>query len=96
MTRRLKWTKRALGRIEEIGDYIAKDNPSAALIVTERLQDATRHLTTHPAIGRAGRIAGTRELVLADIPNIIAYRVTETTVEILTVVHTSQRWPEGL
>jgi toxin ParE1/3/4 len=96
MSRRLDWTSRALRRVEEIGDYIAKDSPVAAEKVTDRLQAAPESLRAHPAIGRTGRIAGTRELVLADIPYIIAYRVTETSVEILTVMHTSQRWPEAL
>ena len=96
MNRRLEWTSRAIRRVEEIGDYIAKDSPTAAERVTGRLQSAAEGLCVHPAIGRTGRIAGTRELVLSDIPYIIAYRVTGTSVEILTVMHTSQRWPEAL
>ena len=96
MTRRLRWTRRALRRLEAIGDYIAKDSPAAADRVTERLRTPANILIAHPAIGRVGRIAGTRELVVADLPYIIAYRVTETSVEILSVIHTSQRWPEAL
>jgi toxin ParE1/3/4 len=96
MSRRLQWTSRAIRRVEKIGDYIAKESPTAAESVTIRLQAAPESLSTHPAIGRIGRIAGTRELVLTDIPYIIAYHVTETTVEILTLMHTSQRWPEAL
>jgi toxin ParE1/3/4 len=96
LTRRLRWTSRALRRLEAIGDYIAKDSPAAADRVTERLSTATQILNSHPAIGRAGRISGTRELVVADLPYIIPYRVTETSVEILSIIHTSQRWPEKL
>jgi toxin ParE1/3/4 len=96
VTRRLRWTKRALRRLEEISDYIAKDSPAAADRVTDRLRTATQILLAHPAIGRVGRISGTRELVMADLPYIIPYRVTETGVELLSVIHTSQRWPEKL
>ena len=96
LTRRLRWTRRALRRLEAIGDYIAKDSPAAADRVTERLRTSANILIAHPAIGRVGRIAGTRELVMADLPYIIPYRVTETSVEILSVIHTSQRWPEAL
>ncbi len=96
MTRRLRWTRRALRRLEAIGDYIAKDSPAAADRVTERLRTSANILIAHPAIGRVGRIPGTRELVMADLPYIIPYRVTETSVEILSVIHTSQRWPEAL
>jgi toxin ParE1/3/4 len=96
VTRRLRWTKRSLRRLEEISDYIAKDSPAAADRVTDRLRAATQILIAHPAIGRVGRISGTRELVVADLPYVIPYRVTETSVEILSIIHTSQRWPEKL
>ena len=87
---------RALRRLEAIGDYIAKDSPAAAVRVTERLRTSANILIAHPAIGRVGRISGTRELVMADLPYIIPYRVTETSVEIISIIHTSQRWPEKL
>lgn len=96
MTRHLAWTNRALRRVGQIGDHIAKDSPAAANKVIRRLRSIAENLRSHPEIGRAGRIGGTRELVLADMPYIIVYRVTEANVEILTVIHTSQRWPEEL
>lgn len=46
-----------------------------------------------PAAGRIGRIAGTREVVLSDILYIIPYRV-RLDIEILTVMHASQKWPK--
>ncbi|EMS96039.1 hypothetical protein H009_19352 [Agrobacterium tumefaciens str. Cherry 2E-2-2] len=46
-------------------------------------------------MGRVGRIRGTREAVLPDISYIIAYRVGGD-IEILTIIHTSQRWPSAL
>ena len=96
MKRQLRWTRRAIRRLESISDYIAKDNSAAADRVNVRLRSVTEKLRTHPAMGRVGRIAGTHELVLSDIPYIIAYRVTETRVEVLTIIHTSRRWPEEL
>ena len=96
MSRQLRWTTRTLRRLESIGDFLAQENPAAADSVNGRLRSAAEKLLTHPALGRVGRIAGTRELVLADIPYIIAYRVTEVHIEVLTIIHTSQRWPEKL
>ena len=96
MKRQLRWTRRAIRRLESISDYIAQDNPAAADRVNVRLRSVTEKLRAHPAMGRVGRIAGTHELVLADIPYIIAYRVTESRVEVLTIIHTSRRWPEEL
>lgn len=47
-------------------------------------------------MGRTGRIAGTREVVFADPPYIVAYRVAPETLDVLTVLHGAQRWPEKL
>lgn len=44
-------------------------------------------------MGRAGRVAGTRELVVADTPYIIPYRVRGDAVEILRVFHAARKWP---
>jgi toxin ParE1/3/4 len=44
--------------------------------------------------GRKGSARGTRELVFADLPYVVAYRVTDE-VEILAVIHTARDWPES-
>jgi len=94
--RTIRWTKRAVRRLDQIGAHIAKDNPPAAARVVARIVSAVDSLAEHPAIGRTGRLSGTRELVLADIPYIIPYRVTLNDIEILTVMHAAQKWPEEL
>ena len=97
MTRRtIRWTRRALTRLDHVGAYIAQDNPEAAARVISRIVTAVGTLAEQPAMGRAGRIKTTRELVLADISYIIAYRVTDEHVDILTVMHSAQQWPEKL
>lgn len=97
MSRRIvRWTKRALRRPDEIGERIAKDNPTAATKVVARIVSAADALAEHPAMGRKGRLTGTREMLLADIPYIIPYRVTRHDVEILTVMHGAQQWPNKL
>jgi addiction module RelE/StbE family toxin len=93
--RTIRWTKRALRRLDRIGAHITKDNPAAARVVA-RIVAAVDALADHPALGRTGRLTGTRELVLADIPYIIPYRVTRNDIEILTVMHAAQKWPEEL
>jgi toxin ParE1/3/4 len=61
-----------------------------------RLQQATERLALYPDRGRPGRVAGTRELIVAELPFILAYRVRRRRVEILRVLHTSRRWPRRL
>ena len=45
-------------------------------------------------MGRPGRIAGTRELVVPGTPYLIAYAVLEEQVVVLAVLHGAQRWPD--
>ncbi|MCZ7894032.1 type II toxin-antitoxin system RelE/ParE family toxin [Agrobacterium salinitolerans] len=93
--RRIRWTVRALRRLDEIGRHIETDNPAAAARVISRIVSAADMLVDQPAMGRVGRIKGTREAVLSDISYIVAYRVGRD-IEILTVIQTSQRWPSAL
>jgi toxin ParE1/3/4 len=44
-------------------------------------------------MGRRGRVAGTRELIVSDTPYIIPYRVRANAVEILRVFHAAGKWP---
>lgn len=93
--RRIRWTVRALRRLDEIGAYIEKDDPGAAARVVARLVASVDMLAELPTAGRIGRITGTREVVLSDIPYIIPYRLRQH-IEIITVMHASQKWPKRL
>ena len=96
MTRTIRWTRRALGRLDQIGAYVAQDNSEAAARVVARIVTAAHALGDRPEMGRPGRVKTTRELVLADVSHIIAYRVTDRHVDILTIMHSAQKWPEAL
>jgi toxin ParE1/3/4 len=50
-------------------------------------------LADHPHMGRAGRVDGTRELVVARTPYLVVYRVISTEVRIIRVLHSAQCWP---
>ena len=92
----LAWSAFALSDRDAIFTYIESENPSAAILVDERIVAAVRRLIDFPASGRVGRIAGTRELVINGTPYVAAYAVTETTVRILRVLHGAQEWPYTL
>jgi toxin ParE1/3/4 len=91
---RLRRTTPASRDLEAIGDYIAQENPAAAARMITRIFDRTDQLTAHPQIGRAGRVSGTRELVISQTPFIVAYRQREARIEVLAVIHGARRWPE--
>lgn len=92
---KVRWTTPALRDLEMIGDYIARDKPSAADKTVFRILGQTDALAAHPHIGRAGRVAGTRELVVAATPFIVPYRVRGDEIQILAVFHGARRWPES-
>jgi len=94
---RLGWTRLAEQDLEAIAEYVGQDSPAAAArVVLELIDQAATLLPAHPAIGRPGRVLGTRELVIGHLPYIIAYRVRDRDVEILRVLHTSRAWPDHL
>jgi toxin ParE1/3/4 len=91
---RIRWTKGARQNLEHIEEYIAQDNPKAAIDAVLKVITTVGLLVEHPAMGRHGRVVGTRELVIANTPYIVPYRVKEGCIEILRVLHSAMQWPE--
>jgi toxin ParE1/3/4 len=92
---RIAWTSSALRDLEVIGDHIGRENAPAADRTVTRILDRVETLCAHPEMGRAGRVANTRELVVTDTPFIVPYRVRDEVVEILAVFHGARNWPES-
>ena len=78
--------------LELIVDYIARDNLTAALAMADLLRNAAQDLAFFPKRGKPGRYPGTRELVAHD-HYLLVYTVTGETVHIVTMVHTSRKYP---
>jgi len=93
---KLEWSRLALEDRDRIFDYIEQDNPFAAIAVDERISAQVGLLLTFPECGRPGRVDGTRELVVAHTPYIVAYQIAGETVRILRVLHGAQLWPETI
>jgi addiction module RelE/StbE family toxin len=88
MELKLRWSKRALGRLDTITAYIAKDNPIRAESFAKELREKVTILKSHQ-LGTAWQIFGTKQYVLH--PNYIAiYRVVRDEVQILTILHAAQ------
>ena len=89
---RIRWTPEAFSNLETILLYIAQGNSEAAQKTADDIYQRLEQLVTFPNRGRAGREAGTRELVLSPLPYLAVYRVLESTVEILRIWHGAQDW----
>jgi toxin ParE1/3/4 len=92
------WSQDALDDMDSTAAYIAADNPTAALKVLGRIEQAAEKLG-RMAIGRRGRVTGTYERPLSGLPYIIAYALQtlpsgRERVVILRVIHTARNWPK--
>lgn len=61
--------------------------------MASRVREAVELLQEHPNLGRPGRLAGTKELVISGTPFVAVYRVRKGEVQILRLLHHAQRWP---
>lgn len=80
----------------EIFDYVAQDNPHAAARIIAKIHNSVTSLAANPSLGRQGRVDGTRELVVAHMPYIAAYRVRENEIQVLAIIHAARLWPNTL
>ena len=84
----VRWARRALDDLREIHDFIARDSPRAAEALVERVFSASEQLTAFPLSGRLVPEfpgSGYRELLVGNYR--VQYRVADTVVWIVTVVH---------
>jgi toxin ParE1/3/4 len=88
----LRWTRKALENLDHIAAYIALDNPTRASSFVGEIKEKIELLVMFPALGRPGRVAGTRELVVHD-NYVVPYRVKGEVVQIIRVQHVAQLWP---
>jgi toxin ParE1/3/4 len=93
---RVRWLQQALLDLDEIEGYIARDHTAAAGEVILKIIEAVSLLRAQQGIGRAGRVPGTKELVVPGLPYIVPYRVKDEVVQVLRVYHTSRKWPTRL
>ena len=80
------WSDRALTRRDEIFDYIAEDNPEAAIDLDTSFEVAVERLRDFPLSGRTGKVEETRELIVTS-NYIVIYQISDKTIDIITIRH---------
>ncbi len=95
MSYKIEFSKKAFEDLESIKKYIYENDELAAQkvisYIVERIETI---IANNPGVGRAGRVLGTRELVLTKYPYIIPYFVKDDIVYIIRILHTSRKWLE--
>jgi toxin ParE1/3/4 len=90
------WSPRAVEHLAHLRSYIERDNPKAANRIATVLVETVERLAKLPNLGRPGRVAGTRELVVPGTPYVIPYRLRGDRLEVIAVFHGRQKWPKHL
>lgn len=91
---RVRWTEKAVADIRSLRAYIEQDKPQAAKkLVLRIISMIEEDLVLQPGMGRPGRKAGTKELVISGTPYFVSYRVKKEYLEMLRVLHGAMKWP---
>ena len=90
------WSNYALQDLNDIYSFIAEeDHITASNVVNKIIENAENILKIFPFGGKKGRVAGTRELVLTKTSYVIVYRVNESSLIIVAVLHGRREWPKS-
>src|SRR5262249_10487244 len=92
---KLCWTPIAAADLKSTYDYIEDRSADQAEAVINRIFASVEVLARYPNLGLIGLVEGTRELVIPGLPFVVCYRFFPKRVEILSVLHTSRKWPEA-
>ena len=92
----IEWSVLALEDRDQIFDFIASENPLAAVSVDIEIEEQVSQPVLFPKSGRLGRVEDTSELIINRTPYIAAYQIRENEVTVLRVLHCAQIWPDEL
>jgi addiction module RelE/StbE family toxin len=83
---------RAVDDLTHIHSRIVADNSSTAAGVLDSILAGIERLGLYPAIGRAGKVEGTREWVVPRLPYIVVYQLDEAAdvLRVIAVFHGAQ------
>ena len=89
---RVEWRPKAEEDLLNLVAYIAQDNPDAAQALFDEVREKADQAIQHPMLYKAGRVRGTREIVVR--PNyVVVYRIAGEVLNVLRVLHARQQWP---
>lgn len=89
----VEWLKTALKNLDEEAAFLSQESPQAATDFISAVRACVEQLSLFPAMGRMGRVAGTREWPVTNLPYLIPYRVRDSRLQILRIFHTRRLPP---
>jgi toxin ParE1/3/4 len=92
----IKWTEQATQQLDQAHDYITlSNNKAVAARITMQIVTTVQQLSPFPMSGKAGRVLGTREMIISNTPFIAVYAINKADIIILAIYHGAQQWPES-
>lgn len=90
----VEWRTLASEDRDNLFDYIAADDPVAAIELDDRIERQTDALVERPELYKPGRVKGTREMVLTS-RYVLVYKVRKQAgvIEILRIIGARQDYP---
>lgn len=93
---RFRFTVTAEQDVEEIGDYIARDNPARAVTFIEALTERCRRLVEQPAAAPLRPELGNGVRMTPFGRYLVFYSFDADELRIIRVIHGARNWPAGL
>ncbi|MES1197473.1 MAG: type II toxin-antitoxin system RelE/ParE family toxin [Pseudomonadota bacterium] len=87
---KIRYTKRALRDLSHLELFLKAHSPRGASRVASRIRKRINDLELFPYQGSPAK-QGRRMLVVTQTPYLVIYRATDVEVQILTIIHASQR-----
>ena len=91
---RFRFTRKAERDIEEIGDFIARDNPMRAVTFISELTERCAELIEHPAAAPLRPEFGPEVRMVPFGRYLIFYAFESNLLEIIRVIHSARNWAE--
>jgi toxin ParE1/3/4 len=84
----------ASAHLQAAFQYLDGISTKVAAEQMKRIFDGIDQLKRFPESGPTGRVEGTRELVIPRTPFVVVYSIDKDVINIVAVLHGSQRWPQ--
>lgn len=91
----VEWLRAALRNLDDEAAYIAEENPKAAHEFVQAILSGLEQVAAFPAMGKEGRVPGTREWVVSRWPYIVPYRIREGRLQVMRIFHTRRQLPKA-
>lgn len=90
---RVVWLRLAVLDLHHVCADVKPHNPVVSETTGALIEVSVTSLARFPELSRIGAAPGTRELLIPGRPYLVVYRLQDESVQVLRVMHDTQKWP---